>query len=82
MLKINGLDIIKDFEFPDHYNYSKNDVQKIDKIAKELNCNIVTTEKDFIRLNVNQTNEIKYIKIELEILDEKKFLKEISKIIF
>ena len=80
MLKINGLDIIKDFEFPDHYSYSKNDVQKIDKIAKELNCNIVTTEKDFIRLNVNQTNEIKYIKTELEILDEKKFLKEISKL--
>ena len=80
MLKINGLDIIKDFEFPDHYSYSKNDVQKIDKIAKELNCNIVTTEKDFIRLNVNQNNEIKYIKTELEILDEKKFLKEISKL--
>ena len=80
MLKINGLDIIKDFEFPDHYSYSKNDVQKIDKIAKELNCNIVTTEKDFIRLNVNQNNEIKYIKTKLEILDEKKFLKEISKL--
>ena len=78
MLKINGLDIIKDLEFPDHYNYSENDIEKINNISKELNCKIITTEKDFIRLDVNRNHEVKYIKTELKILNEKKFFKVIS----
>jgi tetraacyldisaccharide 4'-kinase len=80
MLKTNGLNIIKDLEFPDHYNYSKNDIEKINNISKELNCNIITTEKDFVRLDENQINEIKYVKTELKILNEEKFLKLISKL--
>ena len=31
----------------------------------ENNADIITTEKDFIRLNINQIHEIKYIKSEL-----------------
>ena len=80
MLKTNGLNIIKDLEFPDHYNYSKNDIEKINNISKKLNCNIITTEKDFIRLDVNQIHEIKYIKSELKIINEEKFFKVISKL--
>ena len=80
MLKINGLNIVKDLEFPDHYNYSKNDIEKINNISKKLNCNIITTEKDFIRLDTNQIHEIKYIKSELKIINEEKFFKVISKL--
>ena len=80
MLKINGLDIIKDLEFPDHYNYSENDIEKINNISKELNCKIITTEKDFIRLDVNRNHEVKYIKTELKIINEEKFFKVISKL--
>ena len=80
MLKINGLDIIEDLEFPDHYDYSKNDIEKIKNVSKELNCNIITTEKDFIRLDVNQIHEIKYIKSELKIINEEKFFKVISEL--
>jgi len=80
MLKINGLNIVKDLEFPDHYNYSKNDIEKINNISKKLNCNIITTEKDFIKLDANQIHEIKYIKSELKIIDEEKFFKVISKL--
>ena len=80
MLKINGLDIIKNLEFPDHYNYSENDIEKINNISKELNCKIITTEKDFIRLDVNRNHEVKYIKTELKIINEEKFFKVISKL--
>ena len=80
MLKINGLNIVKDLEFPDHYDYLKNDIEKIKNVSKELNCNIITTEKDFIRLDTNRVNEIKYIKTELKIINEEKFFKVISKL--
>ena len=80
MLKINNFNVIKDIEFPDHYNYSKNDINKIISISKDLNCKILTTEKDFIRLKNYMTDEIKFISSKLEILNEEKFLEKLSKI--
>ena len=80
MLKNNNLNIIKDVEFPDHYSYSKNDMNEIISISNKLNCRIITTEKDYIKLEKNYSNNIKYIKVDLEILNEKKFLKDISEL--
>ena len=77
MLKKEGLKIIKDLEFPDHFQYNENDINKIIKQAKDLNCKIITTEKDFFRLENMNLSEIKFIKSEIKILDEDKFLKAI-----
>ena len=46
MLKNEGLNIINHLEFPDHYQYTVSDINKIVKKAKNLNCKIITTEKD------------------------------------
>ena len=80
MLKINKFKIIKDIEFPDHYKYSKKDIDNIISISKELDCKIITTEKDFMRLKENKYHDVKYIKVNLELLDEKKFVRDISKL--
>ena len=80
MLRINNFNIIKDIEFPDHYNYSKNDIDKIITISNDLNCKILTTEKDFIRLKNYMTDKIQFISSKLEILNEEKFLEKFSKI--
>ncbi len=80
MLKINNFKIVKDIEFPDHYNYSKNDIDKIISISKDLNCKILTTEKDFIRLKNYMTDKIKFISSKLEIINEEKLLNTLSKI--
>ena len=74
MLKNYGLNIIQDLEFPDHYKYSKKDIDKICYLAKELNCKIITTEKDFLRIDYKIDQEIKFIRSELKILDKEKFL--------
>ena len=78
MLKSNGLNIIKDLEFPDHYNYSNQIIYDITSQAKKLNCKILTTEKDFLRLKGNNSNEIKFIKSELKINNENDFLNILS----
>ena len=78
MLKSNGLNIIKDLEFPDHYNYSDQEMYDITSQAKKLNCKILTTEKDFLRLKCNNSNEIKFIKSELKINNENDFLNILS----
>ena len=75
MIKKNGLMVIKEYEFPDHYNYTKKDIDKILNYARNLNCKIITTEKDYVRLKKFKTDQIKFIKSELKIIDEQKLLK-------
>ncbi len=75
MIKKSGLIVIKEYEFPDHYSYTKKDIDQILNYAKNLNCKIITTEKDYVRLGKFKTDQIKFIKSELKIIDEQKLLK-------
>ena len=68
----NKLKIIKKFSFPDHYTYSNNDLTKILNYAKNNNAKVITTEKDYLRLNPNFAKDIKYLRLDLVIPDEKK----------
>ena len=77
MLKKKGFKILKELEFPDHFQYKTNDISKIINEAEKSNLKIITTEKDFLRIKDINLNKIKFIKSELKILDEKKFLKVI-----
>ena len=79
MLKNNKMIINKDIEFPDHYNYSEKDLKNILRISKDNNLKILTTEKDFFRLNI-KLNEIKFIKSKLEISNEKDLINTLSKL--
>ena len=78
MLKKYGFNVKKDFEFSDHYQYNEKDLNKIISEAELLNCKIITTEKDFLRLNENDNSKIKFIKSELNIIDEEKLIKSIN----
>ena len=69
----NGFNIIKFLEYPDHYLYYQSDINKIKKIAEELDANIITTEKDYSRLEVHHISEvenIEFAKMELKIKKE------------
>ena len=80
MLREYKLNIIKDIEFPDHYKYTNYDINKILKFSNDLNCEIITTEKDFFRLDNKKTFNIQFIKSELKIIDEQKLISTILKI--
>jgi tetraacyldisaccharide 4'-kinase len=77
MLKENELNVVKDIEFPDHYKYTNYDIDKILKLSSEMKCNIITTEKDYLRLDKSNSNKINFIKSELKIIDEDKFISTI-----
>jgi tetraacyldisaccharide 4'-kinase len=79
MIKENGLNVVKDIEFPDHYKYTDNDIVEILDQARTLNCKIITTEKDYLRLEKNKPKEVKFIKSTLKIIDEKNFINTIIK---
>ena len=77
MIQNSGLSIKKDIEFPDHYKYKNKDISKILEDAKNSNCKVITTEKDYLRLSNNYSDQINFIKAELQILDEENFIKSI-----
>ena len=74
MLKNSDLKILDDLEYPDHYQYSKKDFDEIIEKAKKYNAKILTTEKDFLRLDSFDKAEISFIKSTLEIIDEKNLI--------
>ena len=77
MLKIHDLKIVNDLEYPDHYQYSKKDLQLIANEAKKYAASIITTEKDYLRLDSFDRHKILFIKSSLEILNEKTFKQKI-----
>ena len=77
MIKNHGFNICKNIEFPDHYEYTNKDIKKILKLSEEMNCKIITTEKDYLRLQKNKIDQIKFIKSDLEITNEENFINSI-----
>jgi len=67
--------ISKKIIYPDHHKLTYIDLKKLKAKAKKENLVLVTTEKDFFRLNKIQRKNIKFLKIKLEIKDKIKFKK-------
>ena len=79
MLKDYKINVVKDIEFPDHYEYTNNDINKILDLSNDLNCKIITTEKDYLRLSKEKSKNINFIKSELEIINEDSLISAILK---
>ena len=72
--------IEKKIIFPDHYNYTEKDLKMIKDLARRKKLDIITTEKDFLRLDKQQKKDIKYLSIKLKIRNIDKFKKRLLKI--
>lgn len=81
LLKNSNIKIIKELHFPDHHSYSKKDINQLKEIAENNDLELITTEKDFHRLQEEYKININFLKIDLKIFDEKKFFKDVSEYI-
>ena len=70
--------IRKKIIYPDHYKIPNKEIKNIKKIAKKEKLNIITTEKDFLRLDNIQKKGIQCLRIKLKI----KNLNKLKKILF
>jgi len=70
----NKLNVVKEIIFPDHHQYTTNDINNIISHARGLDAQILTTEKDYMKINSDKGNDIKFLKIELTIKNEQKFI--------
>ena len=71
LLKENNINVKKTYSFPDHYNYSENDFSKI---IGDKNMKIITTEKDYFRMNDRQKQNCEFVKVDLEIENKSEFV--------
>ncbi len=71
LLKENKINVKKTYSFPDHHNFSQKD---FDKIIGDNHIKIVTTEKDYCRMNDKQKLSCDYIEVNLEIENKNEFI--------
>jgi len=67
----NNFNVVEEIVFPDHFNYKTRDVLNLVKVAENKNIKIITTEKDYVKIPKNLRAKINFIKIDLEILEQK-----------
>jgi len=70
----NNFDIIKEIKFPDHYQYKLSDINKIKILAKKFNAKIITTEKDYIKIDLDYNNGIEFLEVDLIIKNENELI--------
>jgi len=66
-----GCQITYTKSFPDHYVYSRKDIQNLLKKSQELNSLLITTEKDHIKIMEDYKNRIYFFPISIEFNDYK-----------
>ena len=79
LLKDNGFKVKQEISFPDHYNYSKEEIENLISKAKEEGLTLLTTEKDFFRIKRSDFKKINYVSVDLKILNNKSFEEVILK---
>ena len=75
----NKFKVIHEIIYPDHYDYSEKDIKKIKNHAKEIKANIITTEKDFIKISEIDGQDIQFLNVKLKIADEKNLINFLKK---
>jgi len=80
LLKQHDLNIEKKLIFPDHYEFTKNEIRNIIKDARFKNLQIIMTEKDYFKIKEFNVPEIKYLEISLEIKQKEKLIQKISQL--
>ena len=85
LLKENNINVKKTISFPDHHNYSESDYSNLiaDKYMftnivnkKEIDNDVLllTTEKDYCRLDDKMKKSLDFVEVDLEIEDSNEFI--------
>ena len=81
LLKNNHIKVIKEIKYSDHYQYPEKELENLINISKLNNTVLITTEKDYFRINSNYKKNINLLRIKIEIENKNEFIEEIKKVI-
>ena len=80
LLKNHNLKIAKKYIYPDHYNFSKEEIEKFKSEAKKNGYQIICTEKDYHRIKEYSIEEIDFLRVELVLEKKETLIKKIQDI--
>lgn len=81
ILKNNNIKVVKEYIYPDHYNFKKDDYTFLFKQSINNHCKLITTEKDFMRIKSPYKNKLFFIKLINKIINNNILEKEIKNIL-
>ena len=79
--KMIGAKLIKSYIYHDHYDFSHQELEKIYVEAKQYNCQVLTTTKDYVRLPQKYAEKTVVLKYKIEFKDEVKLKGQIDNFI-
>ncbi len=66
------ISVVKTYSFPDHHNYTQEELEFLQKDAKQLRCQLITTKKDWVKIQHCQS--ITYVDVSLILNDAETLL--------
>jgi len=79
IIEENNLKIEKKFIFPDHYKFSKSEIQNIIQEAESKNAEIIMTEKDYFKIRDFNLKKLNFLKVSLKIQNKEELIGIIEK---
>ena len=80
LLNSHKLKIAKKYIFPDHYTFSKEELNNFKSEAKKNGYQIICTEKDYHRIKKYSVDEIDFLRVELVLEKKETLIKKIQDI--
>ncbi len=82
ILEKNKFNIVKEIIFPDHVNYTSKNIEYLRKCSLKLNAELITTEKDYVKIEKIFPTNLKFLEISLNIDNEKELVEYLKSKIY
>ena len=79
-LKNNRLNVIREISFPDHYDFTDKDLERLGIMEDQNKAKLITTEKDYLRINPLKRRRFGFVSINVDIKNENHLIAEVNKI--
>ena len=76
----NNIKIIKQIIYPDHFQFTEKNYNVLFQEAENNNCNLITTEKDWVRINKQFKDKVYYTKLSTLLIGKESLEKELKKL--
>ena len=76
----SNIKIIKKFIYQDHFQFTEKNYKTLFQEAENNNCNLITTEKDWVRINEQFKDKVYYTKLSTLLIGKESLEKELKKL--
>jgi tetraacyldisaccharide 4'-kinase len=76
----SNIKIIKQIIYPDHFQFTEKNYKTLFHEAENNNCKLITTEKDWVRINKQFKDKVYYTKLSTLLIGKESLEKELKKL--